>query len=178
MRHNDYFDSPLGLMEFKASESGITQVIFCGHQTTQVVENALTKECKSQLAAYFSGQRHVFDLPLDAKGTPFQQQVWHLIAQIPYGDTWTYGDIANGLNKPNAVRAVGGATGRNPLSIIVPCHRVMGASQKITGYAGGVARKHWLLKHEGCVGINLPELAPSLSETLPLRQDKTQYLEA
>ena len=102
-----------------------------------------------QLGEYFAGTRRHFDLPLQLNGTPFQQQVWAALKEIPYGSTWSYGDLARRINNPNASRAVGLANGRNPISILVPCHRVIGADGSLTGYGGGIERKRWLLAHEG-----------------------------
>ena len=101
-----------------------------------------------QFTAYFDGRLQRFDLPLAARGTKFQQQVWQALAQIPYGETRSYTDIALVIDKPKAMRAVGAANGRNPLAIIVPCHRVIGRDGTLTGYAGGLAIKQFLLKHE------------------------------
>ena len=102
----------------------------------------------TQLTEYFAGQRQVFDLPLDLRGTPFQQRVWQAVLVVPYGETRTYGQIAVAIGKPAAARAVGAANGRNPISIVVPCHRVIGASGSLTGYAGGLERKRLLLELE------------------------------
>jgi O-6-methylguanine DNA methyltransferase len=101
-----------------------------------------------QLDAYFSGSSTVFDLDLRAAGTPFQQRVWQALRTIPYGETVTYGELAQLLGQPTASRAVGLANGRNPISIIIPCHRVIGADGSMTGYGGGVTRKRWLLDFE------------------------------
>lgn len=105
-------------------------------------------QVKQQLSEYFLKQRRSFELPLFAKGTAFQQTVWQRLIHIPYGATISYGSLAKKLGKPSASRAVGAANGRNPISIIVPCHRVIAASGKLTGYAGGIDRKQWLLAHE------------------------------
>ena len=102
-----------------------------------------------QLQEYFSGTRQTFDLPLDVSGTAFQQEAWVALQQIPYGTTLTYQQQATAMGRPAAVRAVGTANGRNPLSIVVPCHRVIGANGSLTGYGGGLHRKRWLLSHEG-----------------------------
>jgi methylated-DNA-[protein]-cysteine S-methyltransferase len=102
-----------------------------------------------QLDEYFSGCRRTFDLPLRLHGTEFQQRVWNVLKEIPYGVTWSYGELAKRIDNPNASRAVGLANGRNPISILVPCHRVIGADGSLTGYGGGLARKQWLLAHEG-----------------------------
>ena len=108
-----------------------------------------------QLAAYFAGELRVFDLPLGAEGTGFQRLVWRALDTIPFGETRTYGAIAHAIGRPSASRAVGAANGRNPISIIVPCHRVIGASGELTGYAGGVEMKQWLLAHERRYSISM-----------------------
>lgn len=104
----------------------------------------------TQLTEYFSGRRKDFDLPLAASGTAFQQSVWQALREIPFGQTASYLDLAQSIKNPKAVRAVGSANGKNPISIVVPCHRVIGTNGKLTGYAGGLDRKLWLLEHEGC----------------------------
>jgi methylated-DNA-[protein]-cysteine S-methyltransferase len=102
-----------------------------------------------QLEEYFAGKRRDFDLPLRPQGTDFQQRVWRALTEIPYGVTWSYGELARRIGNPNASRAVGLANGQNPISILVPCHRVIGANGSLTGYGGGLERKRWLLAHEG-----------------------------
>ena len=102
----------------------------------------------AQLVEYFAGERTSFDLPLAPTGSDFQQKVWAALRTIPYGDTWSYGRLAEAIGQPGAARAVGLANGRNPISIVVPCHRVVGSSGKLTGYAGGVERKAFLLDLE------------------------------
>jgi methylated-DNA-[protein]-cysteine S-methyltransferase len=173
----DYMDSPLGLIEFKASDKGISQVIFCGDHKKAVKTNAMTDCCKQQLCEYFSGQRKAFDLPLVLQGTDFQQSIWACLSQIPFGKTMSYGEIAHKINNPKSVRAVGGANGRNPVSIIVPCHRVIGANGTLTGYAGGIARKLWLLNHEGITLKNASKNDQlNIQHLIDNRQDKTQFL--
>lgn len=142
-------DSPLGPVEIEASEAGVTRVEFAPQQPIVVNSNAHTTACKQQLQEYFDGTRKEFDLTLDPKGTDFQLSVWQQLSQIPFGISLSYGDIANRLNNPKAVRAVGAANGQNPISVIVPCHRVIGKDRSLTGYAGGVELKAWLLQHEG-----------------------------
>jgi methylated-DNA-[protein]-cysteine S-methyltransferase len=112
-------------------------------------DDSLLKEAARQLDGYFSGARNGFDLPLEPAGTPFQKRVWQAIAAIPYGETISYAALAVHAGRPHAVRAAGAATGRNPLSIVVPCHRVVGSNGKLTGYAGGLERKQALLGLEG-----------------------------
>ncbi len=111
------------------------------------------KAVQEQLRAYFASELQVFDLPLCAQGTAFQQRVWNELERIPYGVTRSYGDIASRIGNPKASRAVGLANGRNPISIIVPCHRVIGADGSLTGYGGGIERKRWLLRHEGVLPV-------------------------
>lgn len=110
-------------------------------------DTALT-EPRTQLQAYFAGELRDFELPLAARGTPFQQGVWRALRAIPYGETISYGELARRIGQPAAARAVGLANGRNPIAIVVPCHRVIGANGSLTGYGGGLARKRWLLAHE------------------------------
>jgi methylated-DNA-[protein]-cysteine S-methyltransferase len=109
---------------------------------------AVLVQTQQQLADYFAHQRTTFTIPLAPPGTAFQQQVWQQLCQIPFGTTLSYGALAQRLGQPNASRAVGAANGRNPISIIIPCHRVIASNGNLTGYAGGVGRKQWLLQHE------------------------------
>ena len=112
----------------------------------------------SQLDEYFAGRRRNFDLPLRLQGTDFQQRVWRVLLEIPYGVTWSYAQLAMRIGNPNASRAVGLANGQNPVSILVPCHRVIGANGALTGYGGGLERKRWLLAHEGLQHeMNMPQ---------------------
>jgi len=108
-----------------------------------------------QLREYFAGHRRTFDVPLAPEGTGFQQRVWAALLAIPFGQTRSYGQIASAIGRPSASRAVGAANGRNPIAIIVPCHRVIGASGALTGYAGGMDAKRWLLAHEGAATLPL-----------------------
>jgi methylated-DNA-[protein]-cysteine S-methyltransferase len=108
----------------------------------------LLREAERQLRAYFAGELRQFDLPLDPQGTPFQQQVWAALREIPYGEVRSYGQIAAAIGNPKACRAVGMANHRNPLPILIPCHRVCGSDGSLTGYGGGIERKKWLLELE------------------------------
>lgn len=148
--NQQYITTPLGLMRISASELGLTEVQFINAADQDVAANpsAITEQAATQLTAYFAGQLQQFDLPLAASGTEFQQQVWQQLTTIPFATTCSYAAIAQQIERPKAMRAVGAANGRNPLAIIVPCHRVIGASGKLTGYAGGLDKKAWLLKHE------------------------------
>ncbi len=178
----DYLDTPLGLFEFMATEQGICQAIFCGDKACddqQITSKAndITALCKQQLREYFAGQRQVFSVPLDPKGTEFQQSVWCCLAKIPFGTVKSYGDIAKMLNKPKASQAVGGANGRNPITLIVPCHRVIGGNGSLTGYAGGIERKLWLLNHEGVDVKQSNENAKlDIQHVIHKRQGKTHFL--
>lgn len=143
----DYLPTPVGMLQIKASELGLLSVLFV-EKCTHVSSNALTQAAKSQLSEYFDGSRTQFALPLAVSGTQFQLSVWQQLQQIRYGQTCSYADVAVALANPKAVRAVGAANGKNPISIIVPCHRVIGANGQLTGYAGGITRKQWLLEWE------------------------------
>ena len=111
-------------------------------------DDAALKTVRAQLEAYFEGELQDFDLPLAARGSPFQQRVWQALCDIPYGVTVSYGELARSIGLPQAARAVGLANGHNPIAIVVPCHRVIGANGTLTGYGGGLERKRWLLAHE------------------------------
>ena len=116
---------------------------------------------QDQLAEYFAKSRQTFDIPLNPRGTDFQRQVWQRLHDIPFGETTSYGAIAHSLGVPGAARAVGAANGRNPISIIVPCHRVIASNGKMTGYAGGIDRKKWLLHHEGLTEKSVSAAVPA-----------------
>lgn len=111
-------------------------------------DDATLPALREQLAAYFAGELRTFDVPLAAGGTPFQQRVWAALREVPYGQTCSYGELALAIGRPTASRAVGAANGRNPIGIVVPCHRVIGSTGRLTGYAGGLDRKRRLLDHE------------------------------
>ena len=153
------YPSPLGLMALLATDAALLGAWFEGQQHFPVLDtfqkrpsHVLLELARSQLNDYFSKRRTAFTLPLDlAGGTPFQQSVWQGLRAIPTGTTSTYGEIAQAIGNPAAVRAVGGAIGRNPLSIIVPCHRVIGSNGQLTGYAGGLPRKIALLQLESAI---------------------------
>ena len=142
-----FIHSPLGAIKIVATADGISEVSFT-NSTGKGTPSTLTSLASEQLQAYFSGKLQQFTLPLDASGTTFQQQVWQALAAVPFGTTCSYADIAHRIGNHKAVRAVGAANGRNPVAIIVPCHRVIGANGTLTGYAGGLDKKAWLLKHE------------------------------
>ncbi len=158
--------TPLGPMTLAATARGLAGVWFDGYAHHPVPLAAPSderqrwlREAAEQLSAYFAGQLHVFSLALDPAGTPWQQAVWRELRGIAPGGTTGYGAIAHTLGKPQAARAVGAAVGRNPLSVVVPCHRVLGRDGTLTGYAGGLERKRWLLAHEGAPPAALPRVA-------------------
>jgi len=151
-------DSPLGPITLSAHDQGVLGVWFT-RQTSQPADlgrpsadHAMIRWARAELADYFdghfSGSGRSFSVPLAASGTPFQCLVWQALGTIPYGQTWSYQDLAEAIGRPTAARAVGMANGKNPLSILVPCHRVIGTGGQLTGYAGGIERKVWLLNHE------------------------------
>ncbi|RYG60999.1 MAG: methylated-DNA--[protein]-cysteine S-methyltransferase [Alphaproteobacteria bacterium] len=148
--------SPVGPLALVASPTGLVAVLWENDSPTRVslpslqpdASNPILKMAEEQLAAYFKGTLTAFTIPLHVHGTPFQQQVWQALRSIPYGETRSYAHIAHQLGAPTATRAVGAANGKNPLSIIVPCHRVVGATGSLTGFAGGLPAKQFLLNHE------------------------------
>ena len=147
--------SPVGRLTLVASEAGLVAVLWENDLPARVPlgpvqaqEHPILLVAAEQLSAYFAGARQGFDLPLDPRGTEFQREVWAALLAIPYGETRSYVEIARTIGRPAAVRAVGAANGRNPLSIIAPCHRVVGSAGALTGFAGGLAAKRWLLAHE------------------------------
>jgi methylated-DNA-[protein]-cysteine S-methyltransferase len=144
-----YYDSPIGLIEVGATDESVTSLFFVNERREGATSNVVSAEAIRQLDEYFAGKREEFELPLKLTGTEFQRQVWTELTSIPFGQTVSYGDLARAIGKPTAVRAVGAANGDNPISIIVPCHRVVGSDGGLTGYGGGLERKEWLLKHEG-----------------------------
>jgi methylated-DNA-[protein]-cysteine S-methyltransferase len=157
------FDSPLGTVMAVADEGGITHVDFIDAKYARRIEPdwvedpqaPVLSECASQLAEYYGGKRTQFDLPLAPRGTPFQKRVWDEIARVPYGKTITYGELAKRAGAPEHARAAGAATGRNPIGVVIPCHRIVGADGSLTGYAGGLERKRELLELEGVLQRSL-----------------------
>lgn len=159
------YTSPVGTIRVTATDSGLRAVLFTDdeapvsdHNASPAAAVALVDATIQQLDEYFHAGRRIFDLPLAPAGTPFQQQVWQELLKIPFGKTSTYSDIARQLDNPLSVRAVGTANGQNPIAIILPCHRVIGANGSLTGYAGGLWRKEFLLKLEGTGKYGQPTL--------------------
>lgn len=143
-----FLKTPVGFIEVTGSEQGIRSLYFLDFKVRISRVPHDLHSCIKQLEEYFAGTRQCFSLKLDLTGSPFQLKVWQETLRIPYGKTLTYQELAIKLGNPNAFRAVGGANGSNPVSIIVPCHRVLGQNGKLVGYAGGLPRKKWLLEHE------------------------------
>ena len=152
-KYTAIYQSPIGLIEMAATEAAIKSLDFvepgAAHSTDEALMPAVLNEGLVQLEAYFKGEQREFSLPLEPGGTPFQQRVWAQLRSVPFGKTASYLEIALAVGNGKAVRAVGAANGRNPISIIIPCHRVIGTNGKLTGYGGGLWRKEWLLNHEG-----------------------------
>ena len=146
--HYTYVTTPVGFLEIAGQDQHVTHIYFVESPRHPKTDNDTLAQAKAQLSQYIQGKRTQFDLPLAPQGTNFQKRVWQALCKIDYGDTRSYLDIAIEIGKPKAVRAVGTANGKNPLSIVVPCHRVIGKSGKLTGYAGGLSRKAWLLELE------------------------------
>lgn len=146
--YTGYYRSPIGLIEIKGNEEGILSLFFIEEMECFDDVNEIITKCIHELDEYFKGDRKTFDINLIIKGTEFQNKVWNKLLLIPYGETASYRDIAIQIDNVKAVRAVGSANGKNAISIIIPCHRVIGANGTLTGYAGGVWRKDWLLEHE------------------------------
>lgn len=145
--YKTYYDSPIGYLEIQGTEQEILSITFV-EQKCENEEIPLLMECCNQIDEYFRGIRKEFTINLILKGTEFQRKVWNELIKIPFGDTLTYKGIAQLVGNINAVRAVGSANSKNTLSIIVPCHRVIGSDRALRGYAGGIWRKEWLINHE------------------------------
>ncbi len=157
MNHFCRVDSPIGSLLLTADATAITGLYMQVSKKGPLLQDGWVEDSNHeplrmavlQLAEYFAGTRRNFDLPLVLEGTDFQRRVWRELTEIPYGETWNYGQLARRIQNPNACRAVGLANGRNPIAIVVPCHRVIGADGSLTGFGGGLERKQWLLAHEG-----------------------------
>jgi methylated-DNA-[protein]-cysteine S-methyltransferase len=148
--------SPVGKLTLVAGDEGLVAILWENDDPRRVVlgdlqdddRQPILVETEQQLTEYFAGRRQGFSIPLEMRGTPFQRSVWEALLEIPFGETKSYSQVATQLGRPRATRAVGAASGRNPLSIVVPCHRVIGSSGELTGYAGGLEAKVQLLKIE------------------------------
>ncbi len=141
--------TPVGLLKLSASETALTGVWLNAKGAPDTTRaRGVLAETERQLAAYFAGTLTTFDLPIALTGTPFQCEVWTMLRYIPFGVTCSYAELAERIGRPKAVRAVGAANGQNPIPIIIPCHRVIGANGSLTGFGGGLKMKEWLLRHE------------------------------
>ncbi len=142
----------MGLMEIAGTSHGIVSLDFVERHCNETTMNPIIKKTIHQLETYFHGTRKIFDIPICLLGTEFQKRVWHHLLTIPFGKTVSYQDVARAIGHSGAYRAVGAANGKNPIALIVPCHRVIGSNGSLTGYGGGLWRKEWLLKHECALG--------------------------
>jgi methylated-DNA-[protein]-cysteine S-methyltransferase len=153
MTHYAHFESPVGTLLLTAAEDRLTGLYLPREERAPDPSSeeggAFLDEVQRQLRAYFAGEREAFDMPVAPIGTAWQRRVWDELARIPYGQTISYAELARRAENPSAIRAAGAANGRNPISIVIPCHRVIGADGTLTGYSGGLDAKRWLLAHEG-----------------------------
>jgi len=148
--HTVFTQSPIGVIEIVGNSEGVSSILFKDDDSLAISEN-IPKELNdvvTQLQEYFEGKRSTFNMKISPKGTDFQKRVWNELLNIPFGKTLNYQQIANKLGDPKVIRAAASANGKNPISIIIPCHRVIGSDGSLTGYAGGLHRKKWLLEHE------------------------------
>jgi methylated-DNA-[protein]-cysteine S-methyltransferase len=165
-------ESPIGALLLIGNGTALTHLFMQQHKYGFLPrsdwrrDDSALAEVRRQLEAYFRGELHEFDLPLAASGTEFQSKVWEALRDIPFGVSASYGELAARIGSPQSSRAVGLANGRNPISIIVPCHRVIGADGSLTGYGGGIERKRWLLAHEASFAHLRPQSRPSAQARL------------
>ncbi|MDQ0429381.1 methylated-DNA-[protein]-cysteine S-methyltransferase [Planomicrobium stackebrandtii] len=150
--HHAEFQSPIGIVEIVGTDDAIISILFSEKNTVDFPVDPgspqVIVDCQQQLKEYFKGQRMEFDFPVTSTGTAFQQKVWAALTEVPYAETVSYGAIAKAIGSDKAVRAVGNANSKNKLTIVVPCHRIIGSTGKLTGYTGTLTRKEWLLRHE------------------------------
>lgn len=155
LMHSDtILETPLGYLRIQCSSEALVGLSYYDKYPMLILkpeENELSREVRKQLTSYFDLKIRSFNIPVDPPGTVFEKKIWDRVAQIPFGETINYGEIAAALNIKNGGRAVGQANSRNPIPIIIPCHRVIGKDGNLTGYAGGIWRKKWLLEHEGSI---------------------------
>ena len=156
-----FFASPVGMLELCERDGYLTELNFSSSPREEIAPalplSPVLETCFQELHEYFRGTRRIFTIPLKLKGTPFQERVWQALREIPYGETRSYQDIALAVGNPKALRAVGGANHRNPVALIVPCHRVIGKDGSLTGFGGGLPIKKWLLEHEKQHAPGIPE---------------------
>ena len=146
--YRGHIESPIGTVEIITDDSGVVSVFFVENKGEETEKNEILKKAEKQLTEYFDGTRKDFDLELSLEGTDFQKKAWNELANIPYGETISYKDQSERIGNVKAIRAVGGANGKNKISIILPCHRVIGKNGSLTGYGGGLDKKKWLLDFE------------------------------
>lgn len=157
--YTTFYASPLGMLKIQCSDEHLTAVLFSDEEEERATgHHPLLQQCTHQLAEYFSGKRKAFSLSLQQQGTPFQQKVRALLLQIPFGKTISYNQLSQQYGDPKAIRAVASANGKNNFAVIVPCHRVIGSNHSLTGYAGGLWRKKWLLEHEARYAAGVEQL--------------------
>ncbi|MBZ6004473.1 methylated-DNA--[protein]-cysteine S-methyltransferase [Paraclostridium bifermentans] len=146
-----YYKSPIGNLRIVVDENSLVALDFNEDEKKQSDEHSYIKEVKNQLDEYFKGKRELFDLNIKINGTDFQNKVWNELTKIPYGETISYKELATRIGNDKACRAVGNANNKNKISIVIPCHRVVGSNKKLVGYAGGLEKKEWLINHENKV---------------------------
>ncbi|WP_099159087.1 methylated-DNA--[protein]-cysteine S-methyltransferase [Virgibacillus ndiopensis] len=151
--HKVYYQSPIGVLEITGTNEAVFSILFTEQQENKIDDYqdeipGVLEDCKQQLDEYFKGIRKVFTFPYKFEGTDFQKKVWNALKEISYAEMGSYKDIAVSIGNEKAIRAVGSANGKNKLSIVIPCHRIIGSNGTLTGYAGGLWRKEWLLQHE------------------------------
>jgi methylated-DNA-[protein]-cysteine S-methyltransferase len=147
------YNSPVGLLSIAANDLGVCSISFAEESSIGPIRpiGPIVEQCTTELHEYFEGKRQTFSIPLAPRGTPFEESVWMALLTVGYGATCSYLDITRRLSNPKAIRAVGRANGSNPVGIVIPCHRIVGSDGSLTGYAGGLWRKRWLLDHEARV---------------------------
>lgn len=151
--HQQQLETPIGVLTLVASDVGLSMILFESEDSADIDaalhdSDPVLRAAATQLSEYFAGERREFDLPLDLEGTDFQKEAWLALAGVPYGQTTSYGEQARAIGRPGAFRAVGAANGKNPVPIVLPCHRIVGADGSLTGFAGGLDIKQQLLVHE------------------------------
>jgi methylated-DNA-[protein]-cysteine S-methyltransferase len=147
-KYYGYYNSPIGILEIITSDYAVISAMFVEKVMENIGESLILKNVINQFDEYFKGTRKDFDIKCEVQGTEFQKKAWDALIEIPYGETWSYKQQAIQIGNEKATRAVGNANSKNLISIIIPCHRVIGSNKSLTGYAGGIDRKQWLLEHE------------------------------
>lgn len=148
MTQLEVIDSPIGYLQIKEGVHGLEEIKFLSFEVE--ASDSPRTETGKQLIEYFAGKRREFDLVLAPEGSDFQKEVWNELVGVPFGKTLSYAEVAERLGNPKVIRAAANANGKNPIPIVIPCHRILGSDGSLTGYSGGLEKKKWLLKHEGC----------------------------